>query len=137
MRFQFKLAVFAALAVGVAYLGSAAADEDKLKDIKGCMAFQGKVRKDVPDLLKAKDPNWEEVQKKTKDWVSMAETLGKQKPPKGTDESWKKQSDKYLGLVKDVDAAAGKKDADGMKKGLGAIQNACMGCHSQHRGKAK
>jgi cytochrome c556 len=135
MRFQSKLAVFAALAVGVAYLSTAAADE--IKDIKGCMAFQGKVRKDVPDLLKAKDPNWDEVQKKTKDWVSMAETLGKQKPPKGSDESWKKQTDKYLGLVKDVDGAAEKKDLDGMKKGLGAVQNSCMGCHSQHRGKSK
>jgi cytochrome c556 len=131
MRVQLKLAVLVAAAVGVAYLGTAAADE--IKDVKGCMAFQGKVRKDVPDLLKAKTPNWEEVQKQTKDWVAMAETLGKQKPPKGTDESWKKQTDKYLGLVKDVDSAAEKKDLDGMKKGLGTIGMSCGGCHGQHK----
>ena len=34
-----------------------------------------------------------------------------------TDASWKTQTTKYLGLVKDVDSAAQKKDADGMKKG--------------------
>src|SRR3954447_22413651 len=67
MRFKLKLAVLAAVVVGMAYLGTAAAKDDDIKDIKGCMAFQGKVRKDVPDLLKAKDPNWEEVQKETKD----------------------------------------------------------------------
>jgi cytochrome c556 len=133
MRFQLKLAVLAAMVLGVAYLGTAAAKDDEIKDVKGCMAFQGKVRKDVPELLKAKDPNWEEVQKQTKDWVAMAETLGKQKPPKGSDESWKKQTDKYLGLVKDVDAAAHKKDLDGMKKGLGTVGMACGGCHSQHK----
>jgi cytochrome c556 len=133
MRFQLKLAVLAAVVLGAAYLGTAAAKDDDIKDIKGCMAFQGKVRKDVPDLLKAKDPNWEEVQKQTKDWVAMAETLGKQKPPRGSDESWKKQSEKYLTTVKDVDSAAQKKDLDGMKKGLGMVGGSCMGCHSQHR----
>jgi len=137
MRIQLKLAVLAAAALGVIYLGTAAADDatDKLKDVKGCMAFQGKVRKEVPDLLKASNPDWDKVQKETKDWVAMAETLGKQKPPKGSDESWKKQTDKYLGLVKDVDAAAEKKDLNGMKKGMGTIGMACGGCHSQHKPK--
>ena len=133
MRFQLKLALLVALVAGAAYLGTAAAKDDEIKDIKGCMAFQGKVRKDVPDLLKAKDPNWEEVQKQTKDWVAMAETLGKQKPPRGSEESWKKQTDKYLGLVKDVDSAADKKDLNAMKKGLGTIGMACGGCHGQHK----
>jgi cytochrome c556 len=135
MRFQLKLALLVALVAGAAYLGTATAKEDEIKDVKGCMAFQGKVRKDVPELLKAKDPNWEDVQKQTKDWVAMAETLGKQKPPRGTDASWKTQTTKYLGLVKDVDAAAQKKDADGMKKGLATIGNSCGGCHGQHKPK--
>ena len=133
MRFQLKLAVLAAVVLGVAYLGTAAAKDDDIKYIKGCMAFQGKVRKDVPELLKAKDPNWEDVQKQTKDWVAMAETLGKQKPPRGSDESWKKQTEKYLTTVKDVDSAAQKKDLDGMKKGLGFVSNTCKECHPQHK----
>jgi cytochrome c556 len=133
MRFSWKSAVLAVAALGVALIGTAQAKDDEIKDIKGCMAFQGKVRKDVPDLIKAKEPDWSEVQKKTKDWVAMAETLGKQKPPKGTDESWKTQSAKYLALVKDVDASAEKKDLDGVKKGLGAVGMSCGGCHSQHK----
>jgi cytochrome c556 len=131
MRFNLKLAMVAAAALGLAYFGAEAAEE--IKDIKGCMAFQGKVREDMPELLKAKNPDWPEVKKQTKDWVAMADTLGKQKPPRGSDESWKTQTTKYLGLVKDVDAAAEKKDLDGMKKGLGIINNSCRGCHTQHR----
>lgn len=125
------LAAAVAVAVGAAFLSSAFAAE--IKDIKGCMAFQGKVRKDVPELLKSKDPNWEDVQKQTKDWVAMAETLGKQKPPMGTETSWKEQTTKYLATVKDIDAAAGKKDVDGMKKGLGMVGTACGGCHKNHK----
>src|SRR5207245_9791175 len=98
MRFSLKLAMLAATLCGVTVLGTALAKDDEIKDVKGCMAFQGKVRKDVPELIKAKDPNWEEVQKQTKDWVAMAETLCKQKPPKGSDESWQTQTTKYLGL---------------------------------------
>jgi cytochrome c556 len=136
MRLQLKLTVLAAAALGVVYLGTAAADDaDKLKDIKGCMAFQGKLRKEVPDLLKAKNPDWDKVQKESKDWVAMADTLGKQKPPRGTHESWKRQTDKYLGLVKDVDAAAQNKDLDAMKKSMATIGMSCGGCHSQHKPK--
>jgi len=133
MRFLLKLALLVGVVAGVGYLGTAQAKDDEIKDIKGCMAFQGKVRKDVPKLLEAPETKWAEVQKDTKDWVAMAETLGKQKPPRGSDESWKKQTDKYLGLVKDVDAAAQKKDLDAVKKSMGAIGMSCNGCHSQHR----
>ena len=113
MRFPLKLAVLAAAALGVFYLGTAAADEsEKIKDVKGCMAYQNKVRGDLPKQLKARSPDWDAIQKETKDWVAVAETLGKQKPPKGTDDSWKTQTEKYLTNVKAVDDAAGKKDTD-------------------------
>jgi cytochrome c556 len=133
MRFNLKLAVVAAAALGVAYLGAAAAEE--IKDVKGCMAFQNKVRGDLPKQLKAKSPEWDAIQKETKDWVAVAETLGKQKPPKGTDDSWKTQTEKYLTNVKAVDAAAEKKDADAATKAVATIGMSCGACHSQHRPK--
>lgn len=136
MRFQWKLAMLVALVAGGMYVGSAMAkDDEKIKDIKGCMAFQKKVREDLPTLIKAKDPNWDEIQKETKEWVGVAEILTKQTPPKGTAESWKRQTEKYLENVKAADAAAQKKDAAAATKALATIGVSCMGCHSQHRPK--
>lgn len=134
MRFQLKLAVLAAVAIGIAYLSTAAAkDEEKIKDVKGCMAFQNKLRRDLPELLKSKDPQWEDIRKETKEWVTVAESLGKQTPPKGTAESWKTQSTKYLENVKAVDAAAEKKDVAAAKQAMATVENSCRGCHGPHR----
>jgi cytochrome c556 len=136
MRLCLKIGLLAVLAAGVAYLGSAnAADEPKTKNVKGCMAFQNKVRGDLNKQVKAKDPKWDDIQKQTKEWVQIAAELGTHKPPKGEDKSWKEQTDRYQTNVKAVDAAAEKKDADGVTKSLATIQNSCMGCHSKHRAK--
>lgn len=136
MRSSLKPAVLAATIVGVCYLGAAAAEEEgKLKDIKGCMVFQGKVRKEIPDLLKLKNSDWNDVQKDTKDWVEMAKTLGQQKPPRGSEASWKTQTAKYLATVESIHAAAEKKNAAGVKKGMAAVGMSCSGCHAPHRPK--
>ena len=136
MRFQMKLAVLVATIAGVLYLGSAdAKDEEKIKDVKGCMAFQNKVRGDMGKQVKGKDVDWEVIQKQTKEWVGVAETLGKQTPPKGSKESWKTQTEKYMTNVKAVDAAAEKKDPAGVSKALGTIGASCGGCHGQHKPK--
>jgi cytochrome c556 len=135
MRFSVKMAVAALLAAGVTYLGSASAADDDVKDVKGCMAFQNKVRGDLNKMVKGKEPKWEDVQKETKNWLKVAESIGTFKPPKGDEKSWKEQTTKYLTNVKAVDSAAEKKDADGVSKGLATIQGSCAGCHSQHRPK--
>jgi cytochrome c556 len=131
MRFRVKMVVTALLATAVAYLGSASAADDEIKDVKGCMVFQNKIRGDIKTL--AKEGKWDEAQKETKSWVKVAESIGTFKPPKGTDESWKTQTTKYLANVKAVDSAAEKKDADGVSKALATIQNSCGACHGQHK----
>lgn len=134
MRFSLKIALMAGLAAGLAYLGSAtAADDVKPENIKGCMAFQNKVRKDIG--AQAKKGNWESVQKQTKDWLEVAKVLGSQKPPKGDEKSWKEITDKYAATVKSIEDAAEKKDADAVGKGLATIGSMCQGCHSKHRAK--
>jgi cytochrome c556 len=135
MRFQVKLLVLAALVAGVAYLGTATAQEEKIKDVKGCMAFQNKVRGDLGKQVKSKSPDWEAIQKETKEWVGVAETLGKQSPPKGTAESWKKQTETYMKNVKAVDEAAEKKDSAAATKALATVGASCGGCHAQHKPK--
>jgi cytochrome c556 len=131
MRFRLKLAVMAAVAAGLVYLGAVSAAE--VKDVKGCMAFQNKVRGDIGKQAKA--GKWEDVQKQTDEWVKVAETIGSLKPPMGDEKSWKDQTAKYLTNVKAVDAAADKKDADGVAKGLATIQASCGGCHGKHKPK--
>lgn len=134
MRFSLKMGLLAVIAAGVAYLGStAAAEEVKPENIKGCMVCQNKFRKEIG--AQAKKGNWESVQKQSKDWVDVAKVLGSQKPPKGDDKSWKEQTDKYLSNVQAVETAAEKKDADGVTKGLATIQNSCGACHTKHRAK--
>jgi len=135
MRFGLKLVLLVGLAAGVAYLGSATAGEEKVKpqDIKGCMAFQNKVRKDL--AAQAKKGNWEDIQKQTEEWLDVAKTLSSQKPPKGDEKSWKEITEKYSATVKSIDEAADKKDAAGLNKGLAAVGTMCQGCHSKHRPK--
>ncbi|MBO0698742.1 MAG: cytochrome c [Zavarzinella sp.] len=134
MRFSLKMGLLAVIAAGVAYLGStAAAEEVKPENIKGCMVCQNKFRKEIG--AQAKKGNWESVQKQAKDWVDVAKVLGTQKPPKGDEKSWKDQTDKYLSSVQTIETAAEKKDADGVNKGLQTIGASCMGCHSKHRAK--
>jgi cytochrome c556 len=134
MRFSVKIALMAGLAAGLVYLGSAAAaDEVKPENIKGCMAFQNKVRKNIG--AQAKKGDWESVQKQTKDWLEVAKVLGSQKPPKGDEKSWKELTDKYAATVKSIDEAAEKKDADGVSKGLATVGNMCGACHGKHKPK--
>jgi cytochrome c556 len=127
-----RFAVLLGLTAGVAYLGSAYAAEGEIKDVKGCMAFQGKVRGSIGDLSK-KDPKWDEIQKETKGWVAMAEKIGELDPPKGDKKGWKVQTDKYLADVKRVDAAAEKKDSAALGKAMDTIKNECGMCHSKHK----
>jgi cytochrome c556 len=135
MRFGLKLLLLAGLAAGVGYLGAANAQEEKVKpeNIKGCMVFQNKVRKDL--AAQAKKGNWESIQKQTDDWLEVAKTLSSQDPPKGDKASWKALTDKYAATVKSIDAAADKKDAAGLNKGLAQIGAMCQGCHTKHRPK--
>lgn len=64
-----------------------------------------------------------------KELVELFSALGKSKPPKGDEASWKEKTDKLVAAAKAV--AEGKDDG---AKALGAAAN-CMACHSVHKGK--
>lgn len=99
-----------------------AADEPKYK-IKDVMqkCMKGGLCKKVADGKASDD------EKKT--LVEYFTELGKNKPPKGEEASWKEKT-KAL-----VDAASEcAKGTEGAGKKLGAAAS-CMGCHSAHKGK--
>ena len=134
MRFCLLIGMVAIMAASVSNLGTATAADDDVKDIKGCMAFQNNTAlPELKDMIKKTEPNWDEIQKQTKAWVKVSESLGGFKPPRGDEKSWKDQTAKYVTNVATVDKAAGKKDTDEVKKGLAAMGASCMGCHSKHR----
>jgi hypothetical protein len=84
-------------------------------------------------------PDWDDIKKETKEFVTFAEALGKNKAPRGDADHWKKVTKEYLDNAKALDAAADKKDK---KATLAAHQKlsgrlVCMGCHVDHKPKEK
>ena len=133
MRFCLFVGMVAVMAASVAYLGNASAADDDVKDVKGCMVFQNNTVPELTKMLKAKEPEWDDIQKQTKAWVKVSESIGGFKPPRGDEKSWKEQTVKYVTNVAAVDKAAGKKDTDETKKAMATVQASCGGCHSKHK----
>ena len=101
--------------------------EIMLQGHKGSDAFLAKLKGEV------KDAKWEDALPHAKALNLFGEALGKNKPPKGDEKSWKDLTTKYAENTKAVLAAVEKKDAKGAGKALGAIGGSCMGCHKAHR----
>jgi hypothetical protein len=79
------------------------------------------------------DVKWDEVTKKTKELVELSGELAMAKPPKGSDESWKKVTADYQEGAKKLNEAAEKKELEPAKKVLTTLQTSCRGCHTQHK----
>ncbi|HKB06476.1 MAG TPA: hypothetical protein VKD90_30050 [Gemmataceae bacterium] len=135
MRLSRKLAVSAAIAVGLVYFGGANAEEKKPLEIKACMKCQNSVRNSILPKKKTVEVDWTAAAEKTKTWLAAAGDLAKNKPPLGDEASWKEQTTKYQTNVKAVDDAVGKKDVDAVTKALATFGTSCGGCHSKHKPK--
>jgi hypothetical protein len=85
--------------------------------------------------LKDDEPEWGDIQKQTKELVTLGTALGKNDPPRGDADSWKDLTKKYLGHAKDLDKAAQKKDKKAAKAAFGKVQGSCMACHKAHKPK--
>ena len=138
---KFTKMTLAASLLGLAALLSAsggngvAAADDKLPDISEIMK-KGHAKTDgyiAKIRTAAKEGKWDEAQKYAKDFAILGDALGKNKPPKGTEASWKALSKKYEENTKLVLKGAEDKDAKTVNKGLAGIN--CMECHSKHKGK--
>jgi hypothetical protein len=80
-------------------------------------------------------PAWDDIKKETKEFVTFAEALGKNKAPKGDGDHWGKVTKEYLDNAKALDAAADKKDKKAAKAAHSklAAPGTCKACHSEHR----
>src|SRR5262245_56489620 len=123
-----------AVALAAGLLGTALAVEAKSIDeiMKRVNSAKGIQRKLLPDAAKAGD--WDNAQKLSKEYVELAEQLGKNKPPKGEQKSWEKLTGDYLVSVKKVDEACQKKDAAAVTAAQRKIGAMCKSCHDAHKG---
>jgi hypothetical protein len=110
--------------------------KDVMKKLNGgTTGLTTAIAKDLDD----DKPDWDDIKKETKEFVTFAEALTKNKAPKGDADHWKKVTKEYFDNAKALDAAADKKDK---KAALAAHQKVsgrlvCMGCHADHRPKEK
>jgi hypothetical protein len=136
-RFAVTCAGFTALCVAIVASSSMTA-ANNLADptIKEVMKKVNTGKDGLKSVIDAdiKAAKWDDLTTKAKELVPLAKALGKNDPPKGDKESWKKLTDAYAKAAEDLEAAAEKKDATAAAAAFKGITG-CMACHSVHRGK--
>jgi hypothetical protein len=138
-----RVAAGLAAAVGMVVLSSGvltADDKEKTPTIEEIMK---KGHQGSKSLLKgiaaqAKEGKWDDALDGAKTLKMFGEALGKNKPDKGTTESWKKLTDKYKENTASVYKAVEKKDVTAVNDALGKVTGAkganCSECHKIHKG---
>lgn len=133
---------FAAMLAVIAVFGMilpSFAEQDKDPTIKEIMKKANGGSKGLCAIvgadLKAKEVNWETVQKESKELATCVGFLSKNKPPMGEQASWDKQTKEYIATAKALVEAADKKDAKEALAQHKKLVAACMGCHSAHKPK--
>jgi cytochrome c556 len=128
-----------ALVALIAGVTSASADSEKTPSIKEVMGKLNKgpdcIKSVLTKELKADQPNWQEIQKQTKEYVQGTVALEKATPKKGDKESWTKQTKAYHDGAVALDAAAQSKDKGATVAANSKLGTSCMSCHQQHRGR--
>jgi hypothetical protein len=92
-----------------------------------------KLREQIKADLDKSSPDWPAIQKKSKDFLTLASALEKNSPPRGDVGSWKKLSKDYADTVKMLDDAVGKKDVKAAQAANTRLTTKCMECHKIHR----
>jgi cytochrome c556 len=83
--------------------------------------------------MRASKPDWEQIERETKEFVKFAEALGKNNPPRGDRQSWDRLTGLYVASAKDMDTAAEKHDVAGFKAAFNKMGGSCLNCHNAHR----
>jgi len=127
----FALAGIFALAVT---FGATADDKDKVASIHDIME-EAHGEDGLKDKIVAanKAKKLEDAKKPAEEWAKLAGQLGKNKPPVGEADSWKKLTAAYEKRVKDLAAAVKDDKPEGVTKAIKAINGGCASCHKAHR----
>lgn len=87
----------------------------------------------LPAAVKAE--KWDEAKKIADGLAKFAADLGKNKPPKGSADSWKKLCEEFAAQAKGVSDAVAKKDAKAVTDAMAKFtaQTNCKACHEAHQ----
>ncbi len=115
----------------------AGADDEKTATIKevmrklhkGANAPLAKLKK----ALAADSPDWEAIQKTTKDFATVGAALPKNDPPKGDKEDFKKLAESYSKNAKSLNEAAKEEDKAEALAAFKKVSTSCMACHKAHK----
>ena len=136
-----KIWIIPALTALIPVVAAVAQDKEKPKTIKEVMGKLHKGTKAQFSVLKTQlkeaSPDWDEIQKTTKDFVILGADLEKNDPPKGSKEDWKKSADKYYANAKELDDAATAKDKNKLEATVKTVTGSCKSCHDTHKAAAK
>jgi hypothetical protein len=132
-----RMAIVAVLLLAAAVLVWPAGAADKALTIKDIMTKLNKPNGLRPNLgqdLMADEPDWDEIQKETKEFAELAAALGKITPPVGDQASWAKLTAVYAADAAALNAAAQKKDLKSTKAAHDRLSamNTCKSCHDVH-----
>lgn len=100
------------------------------KVAKGPNSLQEMIKRE----LKTDQPDWATIQPQAADYAKLAGDLGKYDPPKGSKESWAKQTSAFAASASALDKAAQSKDLSGARAASEKLGGSCRECHTQHRG---
>jgi hypothetical protein len=135
-----RLTTLALLALIVAVLIWPVGAADKVPTIKDIMEKLNKPGGLWPNLgkdLQEDEPDWEEIQRETKEFAALAAALGKNTPTLGDKASWDRLTASYAADAAALDVAAQKKDQRGTQAVLAKLsaKARCDSCHNVHRKK--
>lgn len=132
-----KLAQLMVLAAGVAlcFGGVSAQDKDKIPSVHDIMEEGHSGKKSLLNQINnaVKEEAWDKAAKPAEKFKFFGESLGKNKPEKGSQESWKKLTDSYKKTSAEINEAVKKKDKAGAEKALGVMGKSCKACHDLHQ----
>ena len=124
-----------AISASLAILGGAGAMvlHDGIEEIMEKGFKKGGLRHKISTEIDKDKPNWAVVEKQSSELTKLCGDLGKEKPPRGEADSWKKLTDALAKNVKNLGEAAGKKDQTAAKDVIKKINNSCAECHKLHQ----
>ena len=85
----------------------------------------------IKDGVKAE--KWDDIAKPAAELKKFGEELGKNKPEKGEDASWKKLTGDYKTMMLSIAEGVEKKDAKATNEALGKMSKSCKACHDGHK----
>jgi cytochrome c556 len=87
----------------------------------------------VKAALKGDSPDWTNVQKEAKVFVTYGAALPKNDPPRGEKASFEKLAKAYASAAETLESSATKEDLKGSRDAFNKISTSCAACHKAHR----